>query len=63
MKHIILLFLIIASMDLPAQKPILPDFNADPSARVFGNRYGFIHRTIFNTIPMNDQTNNNVEIN
>lgn len=36
MKKFIFLFLTIAGLNLSAQKPILPDFNADPSARVFG---------------------------
>lgn len=36
MKQIFLIIFILAGMKLQAQKPILPDFNADPSARVFG---------------------------
>ena len=37
MKKLLFLFLIALGFELQAQKPILPDFNADPSARVFGN--------------------------
>lgn len=36
MKQLFLIIFILAGMNLQAQKPILPDFNADPSARVFG---------------------------
>ena len=37
MKKLFFLLLIITSYNLQAQKQILPDFHADPSARVFGN--------------------------
>ena len=33
----VLLITILFSLNITAQKPILPDFNADPSARVFGD--------------------------
>lgn len=36
MKKLFFLFLFITSYNLQAQKQILPDFHADPSARVFG---------------------------
>ena len=37
MKKLILVLLILSDFDLFAQKPILPDFQADPTARVFGD--------------------------
>ena len=36
MKRIIFLFFLISTLNLSAQKQILPDFQADPTARVFG---------------------------